>query len=153
HLLRDRVGHTGADLLLADLRARDLLAVAPLLPDLAGADLVGLLAADGLLLLLAAALAVARVEAGLAAGDGALLGLAGLAVLLADPLAALLLHGLVGRDRLADRGPALLVAGLADLLVAGLAAVAVAGLADALLHAVAARAVAGLLHRPADGVA
>src|SRR5262249_42462371 len=101
-----------------------------------------------------AALAAAIVAAGVAAdalpGSPAL---AGDAVLLGDPFAALLLYGLHGRAGNADGLHASLVARLLDVAIAGLADLAVASLADVLANLGADFTIAGLANRPADGLA
>src|SRR5207247_949285 len=81
------------------------------------------------------------------------LGLAGHAILLGHPLAALLVHGLHGADRLADRLHAGAVASLLAFLVAGAADFLLAAFLDLLADLVAALLVAGLADRLADGAA
>src|SRR5262249_37826519 len=123
--LADRVGDALVHDFLAVGRARDLLAHGVALPHLPAADRRRRLAVAGRLDRLAAAGAAAGIEAALAGAAGALDPVAGLAVRLGHPLAALLGDGLVGADRLAD--------GVADVPAAGLGALAVAGLAAGLV--------------------
>src|SRR5262249_20649065 len=108
---------------------------------------------DGLGDRLAAAVARARVEVAVAAGH--LLGerLAGHAVLLGAPVAALLLHRLAGGHRPADRVGHVAVAGLDHVLVGRAADVTADRLLDGLADGVADVAVAGLVARLADRVA
>jgi hypothetical protein len=154
HFLANRIRHLFHDAFLDVGRAGDLLANGLFMTDLAAADLSGSLADDfpasrGFV----AGFAGAGVEAAFT-GDffpGHAL-LAGHAVLLGHPLAALAGYGLASGHRLADGPGAVLVARLADSLVARAANF----LFDALGHRLASRAadfaIAGLLHRLAHGI-
>ncbi len=153
HALAHRVGDLGVDA-FADIGGAGHLLVDHLgAPDLAGAHLGRLLAANRGSAAAHVRAAGAGVEAAFAAFLANGVAAARTGEGLNFPLAAALLHGLHDLDRLADHLAALLVAGLDAILPAGHAALLDVGLLQASAHVAGDGLAVDLAHRPADGVA